>query len=79
MLTTLVAVGVAFCAMGEDSHNHGGADKFEWAGIFETDNAMYMWTAQKVGGAYADATMTMAALPAGSATEASHARSLPCS
>ena len=34
------------------------------AGIFEVPEATYLWTAQKVKGAYADATMKLVALPA---------------
>ena len=37
---------------------------FEWAGIFETPESDYLWTAQKVDGAYADPAMRLVALPA---------------
>ena len=40
-----------------DGHDHGDGDgefAYEWGGIFVTDLASYTWTAQKVGGAYAD-------------------------
>jgi zinc transporter ZupT len=37
----------------EDAH------AFEWAGIFETPENEYVWQAQKVADAYADATMKM--------------------
>jgi zinc transporter ZupT len=52
-----------------DDHGHGSA-AFEWAGIFETPEDIYAWTAQKVSAKYADATMKMAILPATAATEA---------
>jgi len=59
---------------GDDAHGHGGDDAFEWAGIFETPEDTYLWTAQKTktdsGMMYADATMKMAVLPASDATEA---------
>jgi hypothetical protein len=32
---------------------------FEWAGTFAVSDAMHQWSMQKVGGAYADATMRM--------------------
>ena len=34
-----------------------GAHEFEWAGIFETPDDAYVWQAEKVNDAYADATM----------------------
>jgi len=43
---------------------------YEWAGIFETPNDHYMWTAQKVDGDYADATMKLVVLEASDLTEA---------
>ena len=46
------------------------ADEFEWAGIFETPDVEYVWTAQKVGGKYADPTMKFAVLPASSSDAA---------
>jgi len=42
---------------------------FEWAGIFEVPDDTYLWTAQKVDGEYADATMKIVALPASAATK----------
>lgn len=59
----------------EDEHADGHAgDAFEWAGIFDTPENTYLWTAQKVQSGtavdYADATMKMAVIPASSATEA---------
>jgi UTP--glucose-1-phosphate uridylyltransferase len=68
MLVAIVAAGIAFCASAEDPHDHGAAN-FEWAGIFETSSTLYMWTAQKVEGAYADASMKLAALPVSGASE----------
>jgi zinc transporter ZupT len=41
---------------------------YEWAGIFQTPGSTYTWLAQKVNGAYADASMKMVALPASSCT-----------
>ena len=36
-----------------------GAHEFEWAGIFETPDNAYVWQAEKVNDAYADATMKL--------------------
>eukprot|EP00931_Biecheleriopsis_adriatica_P015213 TRINITY_DN1175_c0_g1_i5.p1 TRINITY_DN1175_c0_g1~~TRINITY_DN1175_c0_g1_i5.p1 ORF type:complete len:619 (+),score=136.90 TRINITY_DN1175_c0_g1_i5:74-1930(+) len=57
---------------GEHSHGHGGATgkEYEWAGIFETPEKNYLWTAQKVEGKYADPRMKLVALPASSVTAA---------
>jgi zinc transporter ZupT len=41
-----------------------GDDAFEWAGIFQTPGNSYTWLAQKVNGAYADASMKMAVFSA---------------
>lgn len=65
------------CMGAEDphaGHDHGGGKAFEWAGIFETPEDVYMWTAQKAKSSdgtmkYADATMKFVALKAVSATE----------
>ena len=46
-----------------------GEHAFEWAGIFETPENDYLWTAQKVNEQYADASMKLVALPATSITE----------
>lgn len=62
MLFSLVAACAILCA--------AGTKNYEWAGIFSTSENTYLWTAQKVGGAYADATMKFAAISASSATEA---------
>lgn len=43
---------------------------YEWAGIFEVPDDTYMWTAQKVGGAYVDASMKMVAFEASAADSA---------
>lgn len=58
---------LAFAAAADD-HDHADHGAYEWAGIFEVLDAKYMWTAQKVDGAYADATMKLVALPAAEAT-----------
>jgi len=71
MLSVLVVAVVASIAFAEDSHSehdHGDGEQYEWAGIFETPNDAYTWTAQKVEGAYADASMKLVALAASSAT-----------
>mmetsp|Transcript_32916 Transcript_32916/g.83053 ORF Transcript_32916/g.83053 Transcript_32916/m.83053 type:complete len:550 (-) Transcript_32916:167-1816(-) len=57
-----------------DEHNHHDAHDdhspgLEWAGIFETPDAEYVWTAQAVNGAYADPAMKMVVLPAAAPTE----------
>jgi len=48
----------------------GGGGGVEWRGIFATPGNTYQWKAQKVGGAYADATMKIVALPVTAADEA---------
>jgi hypothetical protein len=73
MFLGLVATLVASSALAEESHDghgHDGGEHFEWAGIFETPGKVYTWTAQKVEGTYADASMKLVALPAVDATEA---------
>jgi zinc transporter ZupT len=76
MLTFLVLVvhlvPAASSADDHAGHGHGGADKFEWAGVFATPESSYMWTAQKgkTSKKYADATMKMTVLPASAATDA---------
>jgi len=60
--------------VSESAHEHGEGAVFEWAGVFETPDNKYMWTAQKVRGSnghpeYVEASMKMAALPASAATE----------
>eukprot|EP00440_Ansanella_granifera_P038760 gb/GFBE01042058.1/.p1 GENE.gb/GFBE01042058.1/~~gb/GFBE01042058.1/.p1 ORF type:complete len:485 (+),score=119.97 gb/GFBE01042058.1/:1-1455(+) len=42
--------------------------EYEWAGIFDTPDSVYMWTAQKVEGEYADPAMKLVALPATGST-----------
>lgn len=46
------------------------AAEYEWAGVFSTPQDKYVWTAQKVGGGYADATMKLVVLPAQKSTAA---------
>jgi len=43
---------------------------YEWAGIFETPDDYYMWTAQKVAGGYVDPGMKLVVLSASDLTEA---------
>jgi len=43
---------------------------YEWAGMFTTSDAKYVWTAQKKNNAYADATMDMVVLVASASTDA---------
>ena len=53
-----------------DGHSHGDeGGSFEWAGIFETPLSSYLWTAQKVDGAYVDPAMKLVALPATTLTQ----------
>ena len=66
LLTTLSSM---LCmARGGGEHEHG-EKAFEWAGIFETPESDYLWTAQKVNERYADATMILVALPVTTFTE----------
>jgi zinc transporter ZupT len=44
------------------------AAAYEWAGIFQTPQDEYMWTAQKVDGKYADPAMNLVVLPASKST-----------
>eukprot|EP00930_Biecheleria_cincta_P011405 TRINITY_DN1141_c0_g1_i5.p1 TRINITY_DN1141_c0_g1~~TRINITY_DN1141_c0_g1_i5.p1 ORF type:complete len:488 (-),score=77.30 TRINITY_DN1141_c0_g1_i5:305-1768(-) len=44
------------------------AAAYEWAGIFQTPQDEYMWTAQKVDGNYADPAMNLVVLPASRST-----------
>lgn len=74
MLRLCVVALQMLLVASESGHAHGEEDAFEWAGVFETPENVYLWTAQKVQGngahvAYADATMKIAALPASAATE----------
>ena len=69
------ALGMALAASHDEhhGHSHGGDshdDGFEWAGIFSLPGNLYMWTAQKVNGAYAASTMKLVALPATDITKA---------
>jgi zinc transporter ZupT len=76
LLILIVQVAPALSAEDHhdhDEHAHSGEVAFEWAGIFETPESVYLWTAQKVekNGVmqYADNTMKLAVLPAAAATE----------
>jgi hypothetical protein len=51
------------CEAG-DGHDHSGDAAYEWAGSFPGTGTMWTWRAQKVGGAYADPTMTLVILDA---------------
>ena len=56
----------ALAQTDDHGHDHGhdhGDGAFEWAGIFDTPNSNYLWTAQKTDGGYADPTLKMVALP----------------
>ena len=84
--TTMTAIALRLATLGSllglavaAGHDHDGHDHeahgesemgFEWAGIFATPESIYMWTAQKVNGAYADPAMKLVALPATDITEA---------
>ena len=77
-LGSLIGLAVA-AGHDHDGHDHDAHDHeahgesemgFEWAGIFATPESNYMWTAQKVNGAYADPAMKLVALPATDITEA---------
>ena len=63
-------VAVHVLETGHDDHDHGGEDVFEWAGVFEMDDATHTWSMQKVDGAYADPTMWLVLIPTHSADEA---------
>jgi len=74
MLRSLILALGILPASSQDHDDHGHeVHSFEWAGIFDTPENTYLWTAQKVAGDnavdYADATMKMAIIPAGSATD----------
>ena len=75
---------VALVAANEDGHDHSNGGKWEWTGLFSTDEDFYLWTAQKTRhdhsnhnddehdnvNAYADAHMKMTVLPASAGTDA---------
>ena len=44
--------------------------KHEWAGVFSLEEGSYEWTAQQVGGKYADPAMRMVVLRASGVTRA---------
>ena len=53
-----------------DHHGHGHGDgPFEWAGIFEMNDATHTWTMEKVGGSYADPSMRVVLIPTDTPTE----------
>ncbi len=53
-----------------DHHGHGhGSGPFEWAGIFEMNDATHTWSMQKVDGDYADPTMRLVLIPTDTPTE----------
>ena len=56
---------------GHDDHSDHGdhADGFEWAGIFEMNDATHTWSMQKVGGDYADPSMWLVLIPTDTPTE----------
>ena len=67
---------MAIAAMGgahDHGHGHGhgghGDGGFEWAGVFEMDDATHTWSMQKVDGDYADPTMWLVLIPTDSPTE----------
>lgn len=65
----MALVGVALAADDHSDHDHGAeasdTGAFEWAGIFPTPEAFYLWTAQSNDeGEYADPTMNIVLLPA---------------
>ena len=51
-----------------DHHGHG-TGPFEWAGIFEMNDATHTWSMQKVDGDYADPTMRLVLIPTDTPTE----------
>ena len=59
MTPLLALLFVSAAVASADDHAHG----FEWAGLFELDAGEYTWTAAKVGGEYADASMKIAFVP----------------
>ena len=55
---------------GHAHHHHGHGDgPFEWAGIFEINDATHTWTMEKVGGSYADPIMRVVLIPTDTPTE----------
>ena len=51
-------------------HHHGHGDgPFEWAGIFQMNDATHTWSMQKVSGDYADPTMRLVLIPTDTPTE----------
>ena len=76
LLRLSALLGTALAASHDHhGHSHGGHgdshdEGFEWAGIFSLPDNLYMWTAQKVNGAYAASKMKLVALPATDVTKA---------
>ena len=61
---------VEFFVLMNDDHDHGHGDgSFEWAGMFEMNDATHTWSMQKVDGDYADPTMWLVLIPTDSPTE----------
>jgi len=74
----LLGIAALVAAEGEhdhDEHDHGGdagsnaTITSEWAGIFETPESTYVWTAQQVDGEYVDPMMAIVVLPATAGTD----------
>ena len=56
---------------GHAHHHHGHGDgPFEWAGIFEMNDASHTWSMQKVGGSYAETSMRLVLIPTDTPDEA---------
>ncbi len=51
----------------DDESNEGIA--YEWSGVFDTPDRIYVWSAQKVDGEYAETTMKLVVLSAPNATK----------
>jgi hypothetical protein len=50
------------------SSNIRADTEYEWSGVFETPANIYLWSAQKVEGQYADTSMKLVALHAPNST-----------
>lgn len=68
MLVIFAALSLPLHARKHRSRRLSGDAAWEWAGIFPIPDSTYMWTAQKVDGAYADPAMKLIAMPASAAT-----------
>ncbi len=51
-----------------DDHGESEHPGYEWVGVFDTPDRMYSWSAQRVDGEYAAATMKMVVISAPNAT-----------